>query len=86
MINIAKLLNRISSSINKDSFIKETVIDVIRLHTHVSVAENKISIKDGVLEIEVSSTARSEINMHQQVILDTLNKQHKIFVSRILYK
>lgn len=85
MIDIAKLLHRISSSINKDSVVKQRVADTVRLQTHVQLTEGQISIRDGVLEIDASPSARSEISLHQQAILETLKSQ-QVFVSRILYK
>ena len=85
MINLLDLLDRFSKSLNKDLLIKELIIKIIKEKTKVSLNPDNLSLKDGVLQINSSSTAKNEISLKELYIKENLASK-KIFISRFLYK
>ena len=85
MKNLFNLLERFSKSLNNDAYIKDAISKTIKEKCRVNLDLEKISLKDGVLEIETTQAAKNEINLKESNIKGELASQ-KIFVSRILYK
>ena len=85
MKNLLELLGRFSKSLNKDTFTKEVISQIIKDRTRVELSPQNLLIKNGVLHIEATSTAKNEISLKAEEIINDLRTQ-KIPVSRILYK
>lgn len=85
MRNLSSLLERFSRILNKDSFTKETITQVIQSRSKVLLGPESFSFKDGVLAVSASAAAKNEIRLKEEGIIGEL-KNNKIFVSRIIYK
>lgn len=86
MKNLTDLLKRFSQSLNKDTQTKEIVARIILARTGVNLSSEKISLKNGVLEISTSPAAHNEIRLKEEGITQELKEFHKIPILRILYK
>ncbi len=81
MINpLSNLLERFSKNLNKNTETKNAIIDTIKNKTRAVLDYKSINLKDGVLEIEASPSAKNEIKLKE----DEIKKELKI--SRIFYK
>ncbi len=80
MKGLDSLLNRISSILDEEELRKKSIQDFIREKTKVTLNLEQIFLKDGVLEIEASPSAKNEIKLKE----DLLKRELKI--SRILYR
>jgi len=85
MENLSKLLERFSKILNRDSFIKETIVRVIGENTGVKLAYENFLLKDGVLEILAGASSKNEIRLKEESIKTEL-ALHKIPVRRVLYR
>ena len=85
MKNLFELLERFSKSLNQDQFTKDTIIATIENQTKIKLSPEKVSLKEGVLEIVATPVVKSEIALREQDLKQDL-KSKNIFVSRILYK
>lgn len=85
MRNLSSLLNRLTRALDKDSFTKESVIDVVTNLTGAKLTKEDIRIKEGVLEIQTTPGAKNEIRMKEERIKDEL-RSREVFITRILYK
>lgn len=86
MKNLFSLLQRFSQSLNKDTLVKETISQVIFEKTNIKLASEKISLKNGVLEISTSPVMQNEIKLKEELIKTTLKEVSQINLSRVLYK
>ncbi len=85
MQNLTSLLERFSRSLNKDVYLKEIVLEVIKSRVGVSLPPDSISIKDGVLGITTSPVVKNEISLKESLILKELSLR-SVGVSKVLYK
>lgn len=85
MQNLTSLLERFSRSLNKDAYLKEIVLEVIKSRVGVSLPPDSIAIKDGVLGITASPVVKSEISLKESLILKELSLR-SVGVSKVLYK
>lgn len=85
MRNLSSLLNRLTRALDKDSFTKESVIDVVLSLTKASLTKENIQIKEGVLEIQTTPGAKNEIRIKEEQIKGEL-RSREVFITRILYK
>ena len=85
MKSLLNLLERFSKSLNKDQLTKEIVIKVVRDKTRVTLHPEEINLKDGVLEISTTPTAKNELSLKENSIRNELKAQGINF-SRVLYK
>ncbi len=81
MKNLSSLLERFSKSLNKDSLLKENIINIIKTNTKASISQENISLKGGILEIKTTPVIKSEIKLKEEEIINSLKG-----VSRIIYK
>lgn len=86
MKNLFDLLQRFSSSLNKDTFTKETIARVVEERTRVILKPEDLSLKEGVLEVTAGASAKNEIRLKEEAIKTELKELHKIALMRILYK
>ena len=86
MKDLFALLERFSRSLNKDSWIKETISQVISDKTGATLKTETFSLKNGVLEISAGASLKNEIKLKEDLILAELKEARKIPVTRILYK
>lgn len=86
MYNLTSLLERFRKILDKDSVIKESIVNLIKERTRVSLDHHKINLKEGVLEITTSSVGKNEIRLKEEGIKDELKEVHNIIVTRVLYK
>jgi hypothetical protein len=86
MRNLSALLERLVKSVNKDGYIKELVIMEVKSWTGATLKEDKIALRNEVLEIDASAPVKSEIRLREREILKALNNTHRIFITRILFK
>jgi len=86
MINLSNLLERFSKSLNKDSWTKETILSTILEKTRVNLPQENVFLKDGVLEIRASASAKNEIMLKEESIKTELKERYQISFSRIIYK
>ncbi len=82
MRNLTDLLGRFAKSLYKDTDTKERIVSIIFTHTRIRLSPEKVSLKNGVLEINASPIAHQEIAFKQEAILNELQG----VASRILYK
>ena len=80
MIDLKNLLERLSNSLNKDTKLKDQIIQTIKEKTKVQLAPEKINLKDGVLEINTNPIINNEIRLKEDLIKPELK------ISRIIYK
>jgi hypothetical protein len=85
MKNLSALLERLSRSLNKDSVLKEGVIEAVFKETNIKLDQNKISLKNGVLQISASPVVNNEIKLKEERIKNGLREKN-IFILRVLYK
>lgn len=86
MYKLTSLLERFTKLLDKDSLIKESIVNTIKERTNVSVDPQKINLKEGVLEITASSVGKNEIRLKEELIKDELKEVYKIVITRFLYK
>jgi hypothetical protein len=86
MQNLRALLERFAKVLNKDTHFKESVSAVIQARTGAVVSPDKISLKEGVLQIEASPAVKNEIRLKEESIRSELKELHNISISRVLYK
>ena len=86
MENLSKLLERFSKILNRDTSIKEAIVKVIAGRTKVSLKTEDFTLKDGVLEVTASATAKNEIRLKEDSIKSELKSSHNLSISRIFYK
>lgn len=85
MFGIEKLLERYRNSLDKDSSFKKVVIEVIQESLGFSLKPNEISLSGDVLRIQTSPTKRSEINLHEQELLQKICLKTGTNIRKILY-
>ena len=86
MRNIQSLLERFAKALNRDGIAKSAVVDVVRTRARVTLTQDQVSFKDGVLKIEISSAvAKNEIRLKEEGIMDELRGLYKLPVRKILY-
>jgi len=83
--NLNELTRKIYNSLNRDTLLKEKVIEVIKTHTNITLEPKKLFIKESLLEIEASPAVKNEISLKQETILFKL-KENKINIKRLLYR
>lgn len=86
MKNLSDLLNKFTQSLNRDSLIKKKVIEAVKNKTNITLPEEVVSVKNGVLEINSSPSIHSEIRLKEEAILQELRETTAINFSRVLYK
>ena len=86
MRNLLDLLGRFTKSLNKNSLVKEGVSTIIQKNTKVSLLPESFSLKDGVLTISTSPSAKNEIILKEESIKSELRETYNIFVSKMLFK
>ena len=86
MRNLLDLLGRFTKSLNKNSLVKEGVSTIIQKNTKVSLLPENFSLKDGVLTISTSPSAKNEIILKEESIKSELRETYNIFVSKMLFK
>lgn len=88
MKDFSELLNRLTKVLNKKEIAKDAVIEVIKKTTRVNVKPENITVlaEEGVLEIEVSPAAKSEIMLKEKRIIDELKEVYSLNIRRIFYK
>jgi len=85
MKNIQSLLERISKSLNKDSFQRSIVIEVVAKKTGVTLSPTNIFIKNHILQLTGSPALKNEIRLNEEEILKELRNLHQLPVSKILF-
>lgn len=85
MRNLKTLLERFTSSLNKDEILKEQVVDVVLRRIGLKLPVESISIKDGILIVSAGGVAKNEIMLKSEAILEEL-RFLKVPVSKIIYK
>jgi len=86
MKNLTALLERLTKVLNKDEILKSSVIDAIKNKAHISLASDKILIREGILEIEASPAVKSEIRLKEELIRSELKEVYNVNIVRVLYK
>jgi hypothetical protein len=86
MRNIQDLLKRFTNSLNQDSVAKGAIKETIRTKIGVSIPEESISIKIGVLEISASPIVKNEIRMKVSALIIELRGNYNLPISSIRYK
>lgn len=88
MKDLSDLLQRLSSTLNKKTLAKESVIETVKRTTNITLKEENISIKadEGVLELNTSPVIKNEILLKEAQIIQELGEVHNLKLRRILYK
>lgn len=86
MRNLLQLLERFTKSLNRDELIKKAVIEAVRGSTGVSLKEEDILIKEGVLELSAGGAAKNEIKLKEESIKKQLKERYKLTLFRVLYR
>ena len=86
MRRISLLLEKISRSLNKDRYIKEAVLGVIKEFAHIELEDTDIALKDGILYVETTSGRKNEIAVKEKEVISNLKNSHNINIVRVLYK
>jgi hypothetical protein len=84
--NLTDLLQRFASALSKKEDAKNAAIESVKRATNITLASEKISINEGVLQIEASQVAKNEISFKESYILAELKEIYGINITRILYK
>lgn len=85
MKNLLTLLERFSKSLHKDTLTREAVCEAILHSTGIKLSPDAVTLKDGVLTISASATAKNEMRLKEERIRDEL-KGAKVAFSRIIYR
>jgi hypothetical protein len=85
MDTLSNLLKRLHDSLHKDEILKQKVVTVIENRTKIILPTDKVTLKEGVLEINGSPVMNTEISFKEEEIKNTL-KSEGVVVSRILYR
>lgn len=81
--NISQLLNKIRSIQAKGALQRKIVHDSILKNIRLDIPIENISIKSTIITLKnISQSAKSEIYIKKQVILEDINKDQKIVVAR----
>lgn len=86
MENLSKLLERFSKILNRNAATKEIIIKTIENRTRVALPPKNILLKEGILTIEASPSAKNEIRLKEDSILRELGELHNIPIAKIFYK
>ena len=86
MKNLLHLLERFSNSLHKDTLIKERIAETIFTYTKVKITNDKLLLKEGVLELEASAVVKNEIKLKEESIKTELKERFRINITRVLYK
>lgn len=86
MKDLFNLLSRFTHTLNRDTLIKEKIIQTLEKFTFIELNPDKLEIKDGVLMLEATPVTKSAINLKEDEIKTELKEVHKISIKRILYK
>ena len=86
MKDIFSLLERFSRVLKRDTATKEAIIKIIQEKTRVVLEPEQLSLKEGVLVINSSPTAKNEISLKEEAIKAELKEHYRIVVLRVIYK
>lgn len=86
MKNLRNLLERFSKSLSKDTLTKDSVIEVIKKLTGITLQEGNISLKEGILEITAGATLKNELRLKEEGFKSELKDAHHLSISKIIYK
>lgn len=74
MLNIGEFFKKIKNKHSQELFIRSTIKDVIKKHTKIELAIESISLKSSTVSLKgVSQTARSQMFIKKQIIIDEIN-------------
>jgi hypothetical protein len=85
-LDLLKLLERFSQSLNKDTYTKETIAQVISEKVGATFKPENLALKDGILEITAGAAFKNEIKLKEVQIVTELKEVYKLPVTRLLYK
>ncbi len=86
MRNISDLLKRFTNSLNKDTIARQAVAEVVLTSTGIKIPPENISLKEGVLSITASATAKNEMKLKEERIIDAAREIYSIRIARVIYK
>jgi hypothetical protein len=85
MRQLTALLERFKNSLGRDTISREMVASCIEELTGIRVLPEQMSLKEGVLSLNISPVKKNEIKLKEQMILDALWNLHKIKIGRVFY-
>ncbi|MEX2010471.1 MAG: hypothetical protein WD874_01550 [Parcubacteria group bacterium] len=85
MRNLGDLITRIRESLKDDVYIREVAASTIFEVTKAKVLSDQLSLKDGVLNINVSPALKSEIFLREERVLQGF-KEKKLPIRGIVYR
>ena len=86
MKNLRSLLERFTKSLNKDAVTKGAVIDVVRQRIGITLSEENISLKEGILTITAGAALKNELRLKEEAIKDELKEVYGVIATRVIYK
>jgi len=82
---IGGFLDRFFKSIGRDTLIRETILDVVKEQTRITLLPTDIALKESTLEITASPAKKNEIRLKEKRILDALIARTGIRLTNIRY-
>ena len=73
--NASYFLDRFRSLKPPERFVKEGVVGVVKSACGINLRDIDVSVKRGIVYINTSPAAKSEIVLHKQLILKKLSKE-----------
>ncbi len=79
MLKIADFFKRIQNKHSQELFIRSTIQASIKKYTKVELPIESISLKSGIVSLKgISQTARSQVFIKKQAIIEELNSTQTI--------
>lgn len=86
MKNLQHFLQRLSDTLNRDSHLKSSVINIIKERTSLELPEASVELKNGELRIDASPGVKSEIGLKEGLILGDIKQRLSLKIERIFYQ
>ena len=86
MRNLSLFLEKISRALNKDRYIKESVLGSIKEVSGIKLEDTNISLKEGILQINTTPGRKNEIVLKEREIISNLKNSHNINIVKVLYR
>ncbi|KND48529.1 MAG: hypothetical protein AB200_02265 [Parcubacteria bacterium C7867-005] len=86
MKNLSSLLEKFKKSLGKDVLNKEFIVLCIENFCHFTLDPKEIGIKENVLEISSTPAKNNTIKLKEEAILDRINSERNLGITKIFYK
>ncbi|MES3005017.1 MAG: hypothetical protein V4690_02815 [Patescibacteria group bacterium] len=77
MFNISSFLDKFSKNLKDNSYIRGLIIDVVKKNTNITLKEEDLEIKEGIVYFKGSPALKNKIFINKESILEEINKTQK---------